>query len=88
MKNNSTLSRFELEIDGKIAFANYRIEGNVINIDYVFSPEELRKTGAAGKLMAEIVEFAQKENKKITPICAYAAAWMRKHKEFHNLLSN
>jgi len=87
MKNNTALSRFELEVNGHIAFANYRIDSNIINIDYVYAPEILRGTGAAGKLMNEIAKMAKKEQKKILPICSYAAVWLKKHKEYHHLLA-
>lgn len=87
MKNNNSLSRFELEIDGKICFANYRIEKNIINIDYVFAPIELRGTGAAGKLMEEISEYAKKNNQKLFPICGYAKVWLKKHSKYHDLLA-
>lgn len=69
MKNNHELSRYELEISGQIAYANYRLQANILNLDYVFAPEELRGTGAAGKLMEEIAQLAKKNNLKINPIC-------------------
>ena len=81
MKNNTELSRYELEIAGQIVYANYRLQGNILNIDYVFAPEELRGSGAAGKLLEEIVQLAQKNKWVINPICGYAAAWLRRHKQ-------
>lgn len=86
MINNKEFSRFELEIDGHVTFATYLLEGKILTIDYVFAPEELRGTGAAGKLMGEVAEFAKKENLKIIPICGYAAVWLKKHKEYHDLI--
>lgn len=81
MKDNKASSRFELKVDNLIVFANYRLEKNILYIDYVFSPEDLRGTGAAGKLMEEIVKLAESQNLEITPICGYAAAWLRRHKK-------
>lgn len=86
MKNNSALARFELEIEQKIVYANYRINENIINIDYVFAPEELRGLGAAGKLMEEIVKFAQDKKMKLHPICSYAVLWLKRKKEYSNLV--
>jgi len=40
----------------------------------------LRGTGASGKLMQNIIDFAQKEKLKVIPICGYAASWMAKNK--------
>jgi len=85
MKNNQELSRFELEISGEIVYANYQYEGKILNIDYVFAPEELRGSGAAGKLMEEVAQLAKKDGLKINPICSYAALWLRRHKEYSDL---
>ncbi len=87
MKNNQELSRFELEISGQTVYATYKILGSVLNINYVFAPEELRGSGAAGKLMEEIAQAAKKDKLKINPVCGYAAVWLRKHKEYHDLLA-
>lgn len=83
MKNNSELSRYELSIDGHVVYATYRITKNIINLDYVFAPEPLRGTGAASNLMQEIVKDAVAKNMKIHPICGYAVAWARKHKQYN-----
>jgi hypothetical protein len=77
--NDTAQSRFEYTVNGSIAFANYRREGSTLYIDYVEAPPELRGTGAAGKLLQQIVDFAQQEKLKIVPICGYAAAWMAKN---------
>ncbi len=86
MKNNSSKSRFELETDGLITFADYKLEKNILTINYVEAPVELRGSGASGKLMEEIAKKARVENLKIIPICGYAAVWLRKHKEFSDLV--
>lgn len=77
--DNAAESRFELEVDGHTAYADYRREGKKLFIDYVFSPEELRGTGAAGNLMKHIVEAAGREGAEIVPICGYAVSWLRKN---------
>lgn len=87
MINNKQLGRFELEINGSTTYANYALERNTILIKYVFAPEELRGTGAASKLMEEIVKFAREQKLKITPICGYAGSWLTKRREHHDLLA-
>jgi hypothetical protein len=37
--------------------------------------------------MAGVTGFARAENLKIVPICGYAASWLRKHKEHHDLMA-
>ena len=80
-------NRFELDEDGHTAYADYRLDDGILRINFVFAPEELRGSGAAGRLMEEIAAHARAENMKILPVCGYAAAWLRKHKEHHDLFT-
>jgi predicted GNAT family acetyltransferase len=77
--NNAGKERFEYTVNGSIAFANYRREGATLYIDYVEAPPKLRGTGAAGKLMQNIMDFAEKEKLEVIPICGYAVAWIAKN---------
>ncbi len=85
--DNTDIPRFELEENEKIAYADYNRNGKILSIKYVFSPESLRGTGAAGRLMEAIAAQARAENLRITPICGYAASWLQKHKEHHDLMA-
>ncbi len=85
MKDNKDQSRFELVEQGHTAYADYGLSDGVLSIKYVFSPSELRGQGTASRLMEGIASHARAENLKILPICSYAAAWLRKHKAYHDL---
>jgi predicted GNAT family acetyltransferase len=87
VKDNPAKSRYELEIDGKIVFANYRRADGTLYIPYVEAPPSLRGTGAAGRLMQGVMETARAEGMKVVPICSYAVLWVRRHKEYHDLLA-
>ncbi len=84
---NKAANRFELMVDGHTAFADYRLDNDVLFITHVEAPPDLRGTGAAGKLMQGMMEHCQAAEQKVTPVCGYAAAWIRKHKEFYPLLA-
>jgi hypothetical protein len=85
--DNRERSRFELDIDGRIVFADYRRRGATLVIPHVEAPPPLRGTGAAGRLMRGVMEIARAEGAKVVPLCGYAAAWIRRHKEYHDLLA-
>ncbi len=78
MRDNRDLSRFELDERGFTVFADYRRREGEIIIDHVEAPPALRGSGAAGRLMAAIVQRANAEQAKIIPLCGYAAAWLRR----------
>jgi predicted GNAT family acetyltransferase len=87
IRDNTALNRFELEVNGQIVFATYRRQGDTLAIPHVEAPPSLRGTGAAGRLMAEVMALARAEKLKVRPICGYASLWVRRHKEFHDLLA-
>jgi predicted GNAT family acetyltransferase len=78
-RHNPELSRYELEVDGLLAFADYQRAGQRLVIPHVESDPALRGQGAAGRLMAKVAETARAEGMRITPICSYAAAWLKRN---------
>jgi predicted GNAT family acetyltransferase len=86
-RNEYGKSRFELDVDGALAFADYRRRGSTLLITHVEAAPPLRGTGAAGQLMEEVMAAARAEGLKITPLCSYAAAWIRRHRQHHDLLA-
>jgi uncharacterized protein len=86
VRDNAASSRFELEREELVAFATYQRQGSNLVIRHVESPLPLRGKGVAGELMQGIVDMARSEGWTITPLCSYAAAWMRRHQEYHDLL--
>lgn len=87
LRNNREQSRYEMDEDGATSFADYRLQSDRMYVDYVFTPLQLRGTGAAGRLMAALAADARDRNLKITPICGYAAAWLRRSHEFRDLVA-
>ena len=84
--DNVDASRFELLEDGALAYADYRREPGRLVIPYVFAPPELRGTGAAGRVMESVVAAARAEGLTIRPVCGYAAAWLKRHREHADLV--
>lgn len=81
-----TGDRYEMDEEGLTSYADYRRTGERLYIDYVFSPVPLRGTGASGRLMAALSADAREKGLSITPICGYAAAWLRRSHEFRDLV--
>jgi len=82
-----TGARYEMDEQGLTSYADYRRDGQKLYVDYVFSPVPLRGAGASGRLMAALSADARAKGLKITPICGYAAAWLRRSKEFGDLVA-
>ncbi|MBT9292762.1 GNAT family N-acetyltransferase [Prosthecodimorpha staleyi] len=84
-RDNVERNRFELEVDGLVAFADYRRRDGTIVVTHVEAPIPLRGTGTADRLMRAVAETARAEGSSIRPLCGYAAGWLRAHREFRDL---
>ena len=87
VRNNHERCRYELDIDGQVVFASYRRDGATLAILHVEAPPALRGTGAAGRLMHGVMAMARTTGAKIVPLCGYASAWLRRHREYAELLA-
>jgi predicted GNAT family acetyltransferase len=85
--DNAELRRFELVENGLTAFADYRRHGDVIALPHVEAPVPLRGTGAAGRLMAGALDLIRAEGLKVRPSCPYAAAYIRRHPEYGDMVA-
>ena len=81
-----TGSRYEIEEQGLTVYADYRRDAGRLFVDYVFAPPALRGSGASGRLMAALAAEARAQGLRITPICGYAALWLRRSREFGDLV--
>ena len=81
-----TGDRYEMDEQGQTSWADYRLSGDRLYLDHVESPPALRGSGAAGRLMAALSADVRAKGLKITPICGYAAAWLRRSKDFGDLV--
>lgn len=72
-------SRFVREENGARVFALYRRTENGLTIRHVEADPILRGTGAADRLMRDIETLARGENLSITPLCGYAATWLKRN---------
>lgn len=84
--DNTEASRFELVENGQTAYADYRRQGDRLVVTYVYAPPALRGGGAAGRLMEGVLGIARRDGLKVTPLCGYAAAYIRRHRQHHDLV--
>lgn len=84
--DNSARNRFELIENGHTAFADYRRQQNTLVVPHVEAPIALRGTGAAGRLMAGMLDLMRSRGEKIVPVCPYAVDYLNKHPEYQDLI--
>jgi uncharacterized protein len=87
VRDNTALSRFELETNGVTAFANYQLGNGVITISHTETPPAARGQGIASRLVAGALDIARARGLKVVPRCPFVRAYMQKHPEAGNLLA-
>lgn len=79
IKNNTSQNRYELEVEGHQAVADYMLSGKMLSIMRVFVPEELRGKGVAAEVMKGVVEDAKANGLSIVPVCSYAVTYLARN---------
>jgi uncharacterized protein len=87
VRDNQTLSRFELDANGVTAFANYQLGDGVIAISHTETPPQARGQGIASQLVAGALEIIRARGLKVIPRCAFVRAYVAKHPEVADLLA-
>jgi hypothetical protein len=81
VRNNRERSRFELALDGSIAFANYRRTGDRVSITHTETPPALRGRGIASELVKGALELIRADGLKVVAGCSFVTDYLEKHPE-------
>ncbi|PPD45943.1 MAG: N-acetyltransferase [Methylocystis sp.] len=85
VRHNPAKSRFELEMDGALALAEYVLEDGVMTFTHTESPPALQGRGAASKLIHGALVSAREQGLKVRATCSFVVAYLKRHREFSDL---
>jgi len=85
VRNNTTLSRYELDINGATAFANYRLAPGKVIITHTETPPALRGRGIASTLVQGALEHIRADGLKVVAGCGFVVDYLDKNPEFADL---
>ncbi|SDJ53554.1 hypothetical protein SAMN05421874_102131 [Nonomuraea maritima] len=86
--DNSTESRFEILVDGKVAgFADYRLLPTKIIFTHTEVLPEHEGQGLAGKLVGHALQASADTGLRVVPSCPYVARYIERHPEFKDLVA-
>lgn len=85
VRDNTALNRFELDVDGSVAFANYRRSPGIVNITHTETPAALRGRGIASQLIKGALEQIRAEGSKVIAGCGFVVDYLAKHREFSDI---
>jgi len=86
VRNNRPQSRFELGVEGGIAFANYRLTPSTVIITHTETPRELRGRGVGSELIKGALVLIRADGHKVIAACGFVVDYLRKHPEYGDLV--
>jgi predicted GNAT family acetyltransferase len=86
VRDNKAQSRFELDVGGAVAFANYRLTSSTVVITHTETPRALRGQGIASKLVQGALKLIRDDGLKVVAGCSFVVDYLRKHPEYADLM--
>src|SRR5947209_16999925 len=86
VRQNEKDERFESDTASGVAFVEYIIDGDEITFTHTEVPKQAEGKGVAGRLVAEAMAYARGANLRVIPQCEYVAAWLKRHREYDDIL--
>jgi uncharacterized protein len=87
VRDNTALSRFELDAGGVTAFVTYRLGDGVITLQHTETPPQARGRGIASQLIQGTLNAVRARGLKVVPRCDFVRAYIAKHPEYNDLLA-
>ena len=84
--DNKADHRFELVVEGHLAAAYYKVDGNVITFVHTEVPPELGGKGVGSMLVQGALDRVRSRGLQVIADCPFVKAWIGKHGEYKDLL--
>lgn len=85
IRDNKALNRFELDVGGSIAFANYRRAGDRVIITHTETPPALRGRGIASELIKGALALIRADGMKVVAGCSFVVDYLDRHPDYADL---
>jgi hypothetical protein len=85
VNHNAARSRFEVELDGQVAAAEYQRDDHTITFTHTEVPLAHRGRGVGNQLARTAFDFARAEGLRVVTRCPFMSAWLRRHPEYQDL---
>ena len=81
-----TTGRFEIERNGEVAYLEYSLTGNILELTHTEVPEKLRHMNLASALAETAFDWAREHNLKVDIICSTVRHYVTNHPEYADLV--
>lgn len=87
LRVNDALHQLELEIQGNIAFIDYKLSGETLFLIHTEVPRALEGKGVGSAIIQKALQYAKGHHYKIVPICPFVQTYLKRHKEWSDIVA-
>lgn len=84
--DNTSLNRYEIAVDGEVAFLTYRRRNDHVLLVHTEVPEVFRGRGYGSVLAKHALDEARKAGKQVIVKCPFVTAWLKRHSEYNDIV--
>lgn len=80
--------RYELVRGGEVVgYASYRLQDGRAIVPHVEVLRAVEGQGLGGRLVQGVLDDLRRRQLKVTPLCGFAASWIRRHPEYREMVA-
>jgi predicted GNAT family acetyltransferase len=84
---NDDKQRYELEVDGDVAFADYQLRPGLVLFTHTVVPRHLEGKGIGTRLMKGALADVRTQGLQVVPRCSFVATYFERFPEERDLLA-
>ena len=81
-----TTGRFEIDRNGEVAYLEYSLSGDILELIHTEIPEKIRHMGLAAALAESALQWAREHNLKVDIVCPTVREYVSTHPEYSDLV--
>lgn len=88
INDNVHKNRFELDYANKIAIIEYRkLDDETLALTHTEVDSSLEGQGVGSYLVKSVLEYVDRNNGRIVPLCPFIATYIKRHPDWNRLVS-
>jgi uncharacterized protein len=84
--DNTARSRYELEVDGEVAFIDHVGEGDAVAFTHTEVPKSMEGKGIGSRLVRGALDDARRRGFKVVPRCPFVQEYAARHPEYQDIV--